>query len=260
MEYVLRNQFKIYTINCSYNRPTGVCTFNERNPTILYDSSKAGDVTWELKNGSKISFHSYGVGSFLYEAKLSDGTVVHAATINIPDFLFFLADIDGKIVLLSGLGYIPPGTLDIHWDYQWQATPLDPRRGTTDISSYIVSPGTDIFTYYGDITTLFTGAQPERFPGDPSTTGGGTGTFDFSSDPIDIPSLPLISVTDVGFTTIYNPSGAQLRNFCNYLWSTEFDLNQFKKMFSDPMDAIINLSIMPVNVRGSEVEAVIGMC
>ena len=85
-------------------------------------------------------------------------------------------------------------------------------------------------------------------PDGPSGTGGGTGTFDGTGDDIDIPGLPTLSAVDTGFITLFNPSAAQLKNLANYMWSTGFDLDTFKKLFADPMDCILGLSIVPVAV------------
>ena len=85
-------------------------------------------------------------------------------------------------------------------------------------------------------------------PGGTTGTGGGTGTFDGTGDDIDIPGLPTLSAVDTGFITLFNPSAAQLKNLANYMWSTGFDLDTFKKLFADPMDCILGLSIVPVSV------------
>lgn len=85
-------------------------------------------------------------------------------------------------------------------------------------------------------------------PGGTSGPGGGTGTFDGTSDPIDIPGLPTLSAVDTGFITLFNPTIGQLKNLASYMWSDLFSLDTFKKMFADPMDAILGLSIVPVAV------------
>lgn len=83
-----------------------------------------------------------------------------------------------------------------------------------------------------------------------STVGGGNGawgTFDPNSvDPAEIPALPTISAANAGFISIYNPSTSQLRALSAYLWSSAFDIDSFKKLFSDPMQCIIGLSVVPV--------------
>lgn len=84
--------------------------------------------------------------------------------------------------------------------------------------------------------------------GGESGTGGGTGNFDETGDDIDIPGLPTLSAVDTGFITLFNPSAGELRNLANYMWGDLFDLDTWKKIFADPMDAILGLSIVPVAV------------
>ena len=80
-----------------------------------------------------------------------------------------------------------------------------------------------------------------------SGEGGGNGDFDGSSDVIHVPGLPGISAVDTGFVTLYNPSLTQLKNLSSYMWSNDF-FDQIIKLFGDPMDAILSLSIVPVAV------------
>lgn len=90
-----------------------------------------------------------------------------------------------------------------------------------------------------------------------SGTGGGTGTFDGTGDAIDIPSLPTMSAADTGFITLYNPTIGQLKTLANYMWSNPlFDLDAWKKIFADPMDAILGMSIVPVAVPDGAAKAV----
>lgn len=94
-------------------------------------------------------------------------------------------------------------------------------------------------------------------PGGPTGTGGGQGTFSGTGDDIEIPSLPTLSATATGFITLFNPTAAQLNNLANYMWSNPlFDLDAWKKIFSDPMDAILGLSIVPVAVPNGGTSAV----
>lgn len=91
-----------------------------------------------------------------------------------------------------------------------------------------------------------------------SGTGGGDGTLPGggldSIDPAAIPDLPSVSAASLGFITMYNPTVSQLNNLADFMWSDAFDLNTYKKLFSDPMEAIIGLAIVPVSpsVGGSK--------
>lgn len=84
-----------------------------------------------------------------------------------------------------------------------------------------------------------------------STTGGGGGTFDGSSDPVAVPALPSVGATDTGFISLFVPSQAQLKQVADYLWSGLFDLSTYLKIFENPMDCILGLSVVPVTVPTS---------
>lgn len=92
-----------------------------------------------------------------------------------------------------------------------------------------------------------------------SGTGGGDGDgtpSDNDSQPDD--GIPSISITDTGLISLYTPSLSELQSFGNYLWSDAFSLDTFKKLFSDPMDAILGMSIVPLNLSGSSSSLIIG--
>lgn len=87
--------------------------------------------------------------------------------------------------------------------------------------------------------------------GGTSTSGGGeNATFDLTSDDIDIPSLPSISASGAGLLTLYQVSLQNMRDFASYLWSPLFDVDTLKKLFNDPMDAIISLGMLPFTPTG----------
>ena len=85
--------------------------------------------------------------------------------------------------------------------------------------------------------------------GGPGTSGPGGGDGGYGDpdevDPTQVPDLPTVSAASTGFITIYNPSNANLAALGQYLWSSAFDLDTFKKMYSDPMECIISLGIVP---------------
>ena len=81
-----------------------------------------------------------------------------------------------------------------------------------------------------------------------SHIGGGDGAYGDpdATDGAEIPDLPSISAADLGFITMYNPTAAQLKSLSDFMWSGAFDLVTYKKLFSDPMQSIIGLAIVPV--------------
>lgn len=97
---------------------------------------------------------------------------------------------------------------------------------------------------------FFNGTTPVIFfPGEESEEGGGTGEFDSSSDDIPIPALPSLSAVNSGFITLYAPTLSQITTLATYMWSENFDIiTEFKKIFANPIDAIIGVSIVPVSV------------
>lgn len=112
-------------------------------------------------------------------------------------------------------------------------------------------------TIYGDLIDVpfaDLDAEAQGFSGNdpyvinPSTMGGGYGTGVIRpSDPIPDPEAPDIDAVTTGLLTIFKPSISQVQSLGDYLWSSAFDVNTLKKLFGDPMEAIIGLSIVPVN-------------
>ena len=85
------------------------------------------------------------------------------------------------------------------------------------------------------------------------------GDYDHTSDPVPEPDLPSVSVTDSGLVTLFAPTESQLKALADYLWSDAFSLDNFKKMLNNPMDCILGLTIIPVNVpHGGAREITVG--
>lgn len=110
-------------------------------------------------------------------------------------------------------------------------------------------------SFYKDATPIYTTDDPYG-DGGMSGTGGGTGSFDGTGDDISIPGLPTLSAVDTGFITLFNPTLAQMQNLASYMWSDLFDVNTWKKIFADPMDAVLGLSIVPVSVPNGPIKEV----
>lgn len=91
-----------------------------------------------------------------------------------------------------------------------------------------------------------------ELPGDAGDGGvdGGDGTFNWDDDADDIEfnNLPSVSAVNTGFVTLLNPTESQLRDLASFLWSDLFSLDTLKKIFADPMELILGLNIVPVDV------------
>ena len=92
----------------------------------------------------------------------------------------------------------------------------------------------------------YTSGGTSESGGGGGTFGGGSTIFGGNTDPVDIPDLPSLSAVDTGFITLFNPTLTQLNSLASYMWSDVFSLDTFKKLYADPMDCILGLSIVPV--------------
>lgn len=131
---------------------------------------------------------------------------------------------------------------------KWSVNIRKPNNGIVDATVFSNLYGEDYkVENSGDIPP-----EPERPPyegGGISGTGGGGGNFDDTSDPIPVPSLPSLSAVNTGFITLYNPTLSQLQNLADYMWADPaFDLTTLRKLYADPMDIILGLSIVPFPV------------
>lgn len=78
-------------------------------------------------------------------------------------------------------------------------------------------------------------------------------------DDIPFPDDPDINVTDLGFVTLYAPTRAQLKDLSDFMWSSFFDIDSLKKLFTDPMDCILGLNMLPFHVnQGSAATVYLG--
>lgn len=72
--------------------------------------------------------------------------------------------------------------------------------------------------------------------------------------------LPTTSIIDTGMCSIYLPSKALLKDFSNYLWTTDFFDNVIKN-YQSPLENIISLSIIPAIAQPDDARYIsIGNC
>ena len=133
--------------------------------------------------------------------------------------------------------------------YSDKAVGFNTTYGTTSIPTVVKNMLLDI-AEMGELPT------DPYYDGGTSGTGGGTGSFDGTGDNIDIPALPTLSAASTGFITLFNPSITQLNELSSFMWSNGFDLETFKKLFANPMDCILGLSIVPVAVPDGETSTI----
>lgn len=136
---------------------------------------------------------------------------------------------------------------------------------TYSVSGLAVSFGFPSDYYNNVFANFWDGTRPIPEDTDPyedggeTSSGGGTGTFSDTGENIDVPALPTLSAVDTGFITLFNPSISELKSLASYMWSGLFDIATFRKIFADPMDCILGLSIVPVAVpSGAAAEVKVG--
>ena len=90
-------------------------------------------------------------------------------------------------------------------------------------------------------------------PGVPSKPGGGDGDQNDTSDPV--PEEDIIDGLSSDFVKLYKITKENLSNLADYMLQDNF-LNNIKKLYANPMDAIISLNAMPINVSGNSMNII----
>ena len=159
----------------------------------------------------------------------------------------------------SGLpsGVVPHSTMQYFQGAIFQMTELYNLEGaspfsimTLDYSSnaYPEMDEAQLFARIANSVSLRVPVAPDPYGGGPSGPGGGGGGGIDDGTPVPHPNAPTISAADTGLVTLYVPTLTELQGLAQYLWSGLFDIDTFRKIFADPMDAILGLSILPIAV------------
>lgn len=85
-----------------------------------------------------------------------------------------------------------------------------------------------------------------------NTPEGGFGDFNYTSEVEVPPQLPSLSAAQVGFVSLWNPTQAEMQALANYLWTGTFDLTNFKKLFTDPMECVLSVGLIPITPAHEE--------
>lgn len=121
-----------------------------------------------------------------------------------------------------------------------------------------------LFALIANASGLVVGYPPQDDdpygPGGTTGPGGGDGTFDDTSDTIPDSPLPTYSFASSGFCRIYNPSLSQLNALASYMWTDQTFLqtviNHLKQLLENPVDAVISLSMLPINIPNGSAQEV----
>lgn len=210
-----------------------------------------GSKTWSLTNGYKIKLENQGTSPFNIKLLDPDNTVISAMGLS------YEADPDKAEVTAMNFGLIfdpsatDPANCSRLIGYSEWLVKTGEHAGEYEYRTQLLNPNTLLMKNFlqpdeeGDVPYS---DNPDPYLEPDSSGGGGNGSHDNESDDITEPGTPSISVTDSGFVDLYTPSVGQMRSLYNYLWSNSFDLDNFKKMFSDPMEAILGFSALPFTI------------
>ena len=115
--------------------------------------------------------------------------------------------------------------------------------------STIQADNTDTGEIYKILFTVSDTNDPYA-DGGASDTGGGGGSFDGTTEIINEPDSPLVNISNTHFVSLYNPTESQIKSLSNYMWNT-LAIENWRKIVADPMDAIISLAVLPIDVPSS---------
>lgn len=174
-----------------------------------------------------------------------------------------------RFVRSNGQIYPVTGVVDVFTNSGWSETNI---TGTRTYWGWSSQTSNTSYSDYEQLERMFPGAEwtldnplgpvesGDIFDqGGNSTGGGGGGSWDNTSDPVSIPGLPTISAVDAGLITLFNPSISELKGFAGFLWSDSFSIDSLKKLFGDPMESVLGLSIVPVQIpSGGQKEVYFG--
>lgn len=222
--YNFKNGGKI-TVTETLTPGTVSVSIYDNNDNLVHSISSSQDALFYL------TFNNYHSGAYEPEELGLRTCAIATEIYNVSDVPYPTQDNSPVMVEMLGRGYHNEG-------YN------DPEVMATFV-------GVCVNSFNANYLAIMEGSIVPADPygeGGTSGTGGGTGTFSGTGDAIAIPSLPTLSAVDAGFITLFNPSIAQLGTLASYMWSGLFDIDGWRKIFADPMNAILGLSIVPVNV------------
>lgn len=88
-----------------------------------------------------------------------------------------------------------------------------------------------------------------------SDEGGGDGE-EIQDDDVDFTPMPTSMAVASGFITLFCPSQHELNQLADYMWGPLFDVDTIKKLFANPMDCILGLSVYPFPISATGTKTV----
>ena len=238
---------KYFTIKPPTGNTSGDFTLRDGNTTI--DSYKFKPWGWGacgFNNGDEVSGkydHLFSfVQLYLTCIKTSDNVYYGALNYWYDSSNGFNLDIGGVILPDdSSKGKL----LNSNYNYGWSSSIILGVTVSPENVAKSQRVGDHIRKIIGD-SKKYDPKDPDPNIDDSDGDKNRTPTDDIGGDTIGDDDLPTISVMDTGLVTLYNPTVGELSSLGHFLWSDAFSVDTFKKLFSDPFDTLLGLSILPV--------------
>lgn len=207
---------------------------NDFNVTVTFKDS-SGD----RLDGASIE-PDYG---FAYGGKNAGGQLVYALAYHTTDDFYAVSRYWGVTIAQEGLVSIPVAETS-KGVVRSDSVPLQ----NAAINNIVYITDLTISERFRELINAshkFDENDPNNNSGDSNGNGGG-GTDDIGGNTHTGGTTPTISPLDSGLMTLYSPSISELQSLGRFLWSDSLDLNTFKKLFNDPFDTLLGLSIVPI--------------
>ena len=86
---------------------------------------------------------------------------------------------------------------------------------------------------------------------------GGDGEYNLGGDSLGVVPVPKIGILQSGMVKLYLPTPLELKNFADELWNDNVSIaSAFGAMVASPIEAVINLGVLPLDVSGCRDSAV----
>lgn len=242
-------------------------TFNKIACSLrVYQTTYTDNINIELSNHCFFAFNTNS-GGYRFISKYNNNEIYNLWNLSSPSAsnqitayipLCIVNLYDGKVVLVNNYAIALANDANGVWlasyannsPYPYTDLVCIKSGYSISLSNVSISVSGDRFNFYNEVSEIAPPTDPYSGVGD-SDTGGGGGTFDGSSDPVPVPSLPSVGATNTGFISLFVPTQSQLKQVADYLWSPLLDISTFKKIFENPMDCILGLSVVPVTIPTS---------
>lgn len=223
--------------------------FFDKNENYITDTNIDGWTPRRLSNGTLCVNYSIVNSDFTYNTSMFYHMWNKSELMEVPlGFYIFTNDAEPRdIYLMYGIYHVDDKSihrlvdnLPSTWSTRYEYTDILYNKGYSN-------------TYFNTIDNVNTTWKYENtmlsLENSDSITQGGIndGSYDNSSDDIEIGTLPSFNAVLSNMISIYSPTVAQIQSFASFLWSQNFN-EQIKQNWIKPLDMIISSHILPFNI------------